>query len=150
LNAHCARQYSGGHACSSALTGCFALVGAVTLGAQSSTTKTQTKVEVKEGKDVKVTGCVESDPTGGFLLTHVADKDGALHSYTLVSDSDEFPKLVGKRVQIEGKIADSQNGKVEINSKTEVAGAKDTRAKIEGSGSFLGVKNVKTIAAVCP
>ena len=79
------------------LTCCFAVAGAVTLGAQSSKTTTKTKIEVKDGKDVKVTGCVESDSNGSYVLTHVADKSGALHRYMLVSDSDDFSKVIGDR-----------------------------------------------------
>jgi len=135
------------------LTCSLAVAGAVTLGAQSSETTTKTKIEVKDGKDVKVTGCVEanSSGSGGYLLTHVADKTGALHQYVLVSDSDDFSKLVGSRVQIEGKAADRGDGKVEIKSETKVDGpGKDTKSKAEGSGPYLGVKHMKSIAASCP
>ena len=99
------------------LTCMIALAGAVTVGAQSSETTTKTKVDVKDGKDVKVTGCVMSDGSG-YMLTNVADKDGAVHSYLLVSDSDDFSKLIGQRVQIEGTVADSHHGKVEIKTWT--------------------------------
>lgn len=129
----------------------LSVAGAVALGAQSSETTTKTKVEVKDGKNVKVTGCVERDATGGFALTNVADKSGALHRYVLVSDSDDLSKQVGHRVQIEGKVADRDNGKVEIKSETKVDGpGKDTHSKVEGSGPYLGVKNLKMIAASCP
>ena len=100
---------------------------------------------------MKVTGCVEAGLHGGYVLTHVADKSGALHRYMLVSDSDDFSKVVGHRVQIEGKVADRDHGKVEIKSETKVDGpAKDTHSKAEGSGPYLGVKHMKTIAASCP
>ena len=55
----------------------FALAGAVTIGAQSSETTTKTKVDVKDGKDMKVTGCVAGDGSG-YMLTNVSDKDGAV------------------------------------------------------------------------
>lgn len=132
------------------LTCLFAFAGAVTLAAQSSESTTKTKVEVKDGKDMKVTGCVASDGAG-YMLTNVADKDGALHSYMLVSDNEDFSKLVGQRVQIEGTIADSRHGKVQIKTDTKVEGpGKDTHAKVEGKGPYLGVKNLKKIAASCP
>ncbi len=131
------------------LTTSLVVVSAMALGAQSSTTATKTKVEVKGGKEVKVTGCIEADSGGGYALTHVADKGGALHSYMLVSDSDDLGKVVGQRVQIEGKIADSDNGKVEVKSKSEAAG-KDTHTTVEGRGPYLGVKHMKKIAASCP
>jgi len=132
------------------LTCCLAVAGAATLVAQSSKTTTKTTVEVKDGKDVKVTGCVEADSFGGYVLTHVADKSGALHRYMLVSDSDDFSKVIGHRVQIEGRVADRDHGKVEIKSETKTDGpGKDTSSKSEGSGPYLGVKHLKMIAASC-
>jgi hypothetical protein len=133
------------------LTCLLAVAGAVSAGAQSSETKTTTKVEVKNGKDVKVTGCVEAGAGSGYVLTNVADKSGALHRYMLVSDSDDFSKSLGHRVQIEGTVADREHGKVEIKTETKVDGpAKDTHSKVEGSGPYLGVKHLKMIAASCP
>jgi hypothetical protein len=133
------------------LTCLLAVAGAVTAGAQSSETTTKTKIDVKDGKEMKVTGCVESGGEGGYLLTNVADKNGSLHSYMLVSDGDDFSKVVGQRVQIEGKVADRSHGKVEIKTETKVDGpTKDTHSKLEGSGPYLGVKHMKTIAASCP
>jgi hypothetical protein len=135
------------------LTCGLAVLGAVTLGAQSSKTTTKTEVQVKDGKDVTVTGCVEADAKGGggYMLTHVADTSGALHRYTLVSDSDDFSAVIGHRVQIEGKVADREHGKVEIKSETKVDGTgKGTSSKAEGSGPYLGVKHMTTISASCP
>ena len=132
------------------LTCMFALAGVVSVGAQSSESTTKTKVDVKDGKDMKVTGCVASDGAG-YVLTNVADKDGSLHSYMLVSDGEDFSKLVGQRVQIEGTVADSHHGKVEIKTETKVEGpGKDTHSKVEGKGPYLGVKHLKKIAASCP
>jgi hypothetical protein len=139
------------------LTCCLAIVGAVTVGAQSSETTTKTKVQVKDGKDVKVSGCVEAGSGGGYVLTNVADKSGALHRYMLVSDSDDFSKLIGHRVQIEGKAADRDHGNVEIKSETKMDGVdKDTHSKTDArsgdqsSMPYLGVKHIKTISASCP
>jgi hypothetical protein len=138
------------------LTCCLAVAGAVTLAAQSSKTTTKTKVEVKDGKDVNVTGCVEVGSGGGYVLTNVADKSGALHRYILVSDSDDFSKHVGHRMQIEGKAADREHGKVEFKSDTKREGVdKDTHSKTEAKGDlssmpYLGVKHMKMIAASCP
>jgi hypothetical protein len=126
------------------------LTAAVSLSAQSSETTTKTKIEVKDGKDVKVTGCVEAIPTGGYMLTDVSGKREALHQYVLVSD-DDFSKVLGQRVQIEGIVADRKDGKVEIKTETKTEGAaKDTHAKVEGSGPYLGVKNMKRIEGTCP
>ncbi len=134
------------------LTACLALASAVSLGAQSSETTTKTKIDVKDGKDVKVTGCVEANPDGGgYVLTNVSDKTGERHYYMLVSDSENFSKVVNDRVEIEGKIADSRSGKVEIKTETKVDGpAKDTHSKLEGRAAYLGVSHMKMIATVCP
>ena len=83
------------------LTCGLAVASVVALGAQSSETQTKTKVEVQSGKDMRVTGCVKSDPAGGYLLTEVATNGHQMHRYTLVSDKDDFSKVVGHRVEIE-------------------------------------------------
>lgn len=133
------------------LTCSLAIASTVALGAQSSKTTTTTNIKLKNGKDVKVTGCVASDHAGGYVLNNVADKTGALHSYLLVSDDDDFAKHVGHRVQIDGKVADRDGGKVEIRRETNVDGpAEDTRSKTEQSGPYLGVKGLTMIAASCP
>jgi hypothetical protein len=128
----------------------LAVTGAIALGAQTSETTTKTKIEVKDGKDVKVTGCVESLPSGGYALTDVSAKRESLHRYVLVSD-DDFSKVLGQRVQIEGTLADRGDGKVEVKTQTKTEGdAKDTHAKVEGSGPYLGVKKMKRIEGTCP
>jgi hypothetical protein len=132
------------------LTCGLALASVVALGAQSSETQTKTKVEVQSGKDMKVTGCVTADPAGGYMLTEVATKGQQLHRYTLVSDKDDFSKVVGRRVEIEGKVGDRGNGKVEIETEKKVDGpARDTHSKTEGAAAFIGVKHMKTIAGSC-
>jgi hypothetical protein len=140
---------------------CFAAVCAVALGAQTSQTETKSKIKIKDGKDVLVTGCVEPNATGkSFMLTNVADKTGALHSYMLVSDdNDDLSKHVGHRVQINGKATDKGDAKIETETSTktkvEHGDDKETHSKSEMKGDlagmpFLGVKSVKMIAAACP
>jgi hypothetical protein len=133
-------------------------VSTVALGAQTSQTETKSTITVKDGKSVTVTGCVIPTSGGtGFMLTNVADKSGALHNYMLVSDDGDLAKHVGHRVRIEGKITDRGDGKVKIETKTKtkVEDGDDkestSKSEIEGSGpSYLGVRSVKMIAAVCP
>jgi hypothetical protein len=130
----------------------------VGLGAQTSQTDTKSTITVKDGKSVTVTGCVTPTSGGtGFMLTNVADKSGALHNYMLVSDDGDLAKHVGHRVRIEGKVTDRGDGKVKIETKTktkvEDGDDKESTRKteIEGTGpSYLGVRSVKMIAAVCP
>jgi hypothetical protein len=139
---------------------CFATVCAVALGAQTSQTETKSKIKVKDGKEVLVTGCVEANASGNnFMLTNAADKTGALHSYILVSDDDDLAKHVGHRVQISGKATDRGDAKIETETSTktkmEHGDDKETHSKSEAKGDlpgmpFLGVKSVKMIAASCP
>jgi hypothetical protein len=67
-----------------------------------------------------------------------------------VSD-DDFSKVLGQRVEIEGTLADRKDGKVEIKTETKAEGAaKDTHSKVEGTGPYLGVKHMKRIPGTCP
>jgi hypothetical protein len=128
------------------------------LGAQTSQTETKSSITVKDGKSVTVTGCVTPTSGGtGFMLTNVADKSGALRNYMLVSDDGDLAKHVGHRVRIEGKATDHGDGKVKIETKTKTKvedGDDKERTRtteIEGTGpSYLGVRSLKMIAAVCP
>ena len=138
------------------LTCTLAIAGAVVLGAQSSETTTKTKIEVKDGKDVKVNGCVAPGFAGGFVLTNVADKTGTLHRYILVSDDHDFSKEVGHRVEIEGKVADARHGTVEIKKETKMEGVGEKRnSTLETSGDpastlYLGVKHMTMVSVSCP
>ena len=115
---------------------------------------------MKDGKEVTVTGCVAPTASGtGYMLTDAADKAGRVHSYMLVSDDVDLSKHVGHRVEIRGKAADQGDAKIETESKTktkvEHGDDKETHGKTELKGDlsglpFLGVKDVKMIAAVCP
>jgi hypothetical protein len=138
---------------------CFVMVSAAAFGAQTSETETKSKIAVKGGKDMQVTGCVEPTASGGFMLTNAADKTGALHSYMLVSDDADLSKHVGHRVQISGRAADQGDATIETETKTktkvERGDDKETHSKSEMRGNlagvpFLGVKSVKMIAASCP
>jgi hypothetical protein len=130
----------------------------VGLGAQTAQTDTKSTITVKDGKSVTVTGCVTPTSGGtGFMLTNVADKSGALHNYMLVSDDGDLAKHVGHRVRIEGKVTDRGDGKVKIETKTKTTvedgddKERTSKTEIEGNGpSYLGVRSVKMIAAVCP
>jgi hypothetical protein len=131
----------------------FAIAALCTVGAaaQSGTTQTKTKVEVKDGKDIKVNGCLASNPAGGYILTNA---NGNL-KYELITD-DDLSKHVGHRMEIEGKAADKGDGKVKIESSVE-SGGTDAKSKTEtemkGSDMagmrYLGVKSVKMISATC-
>ena len=137
-----------------------AVVAACSLGAaQDLEKKTQTKLSVEDGRDITVTGCVERNVDGGYLLTHAANKEGMLGSYVLASGDDDLKDRVGDRVEIKGKAADQGDGRIKVETKNESKAAdgdkKTTTSKSEVKGDlsglpFLGVKSVKTIANVCP
>ena len=140
----------------------FGLAAACTVavGAQSAQTESKSKITVKDGQEVSVTGCVEPTASGtGFMLTHVADKSGGMHNYMLVSDDSDLAKHVGHRMQLDGKVTDKGDGKVKIETKTktkvEHGDDKETHSKSEVRGDvngmpYLGVTSVKMIAATCP
>jgi hypothetical protein len=138
----------------------LALACSVALGAASPQTESKSKITVKDGQEVTVTGCVEPNASGtGYMLTHVADKKGMMHNYMLASDDGDLKKHVGHRMQIEGKVSDKGDGKVKVETKTktkvEHGDDKETHSKSEVHGDmdgmrFLGVKSMKMIAAACP
>jgi hypothetical protein len=126
----------------------LALATSVGLAAQQSTTKTQTKVDVKDGKNVTVTGCVERAASGGTPSPF----------YTLVGEESAISNHVGHLVEIRGKATDvGDDGKVDMTTKTKVERehGDDTHAKsktqIEGATDvpFLGVKSVKMLRDTC-
>jgi hypothetical protein len=128
---------------------CMAAVCAVGLGAQSGTTETKTKIEVKEGKNVTVSGCLERNPGGGYMITTTR---GAM-KYALVTD-DDLSKHIGHRIEVKGKAADRGDGKVKIESTVGTSGGDKTEAKTELKGDmagmhYLGVKSVKMLSSSC-
>lgn len=127
--------------------------------AQDVDQKSKTNVKVDDGKSTTVTGCIERNADGGFMLTNVAGKDGARGSYLLAAttddnDLDDIRKHVGERVEITGKAADQGKGKLKVETKAEGTTGK-TESKSEVSGDlkglpYLGVKSFRVLASVCP
>lgn len=138
------------------MKGIYAAVGlaaicAVGLGAQSGTTetKTKTKIDVKDGKDITISGCLAANPGGGYMLTTTT---GAL-KYELVTD-DDLAKHVGHRMEIKGKAADRGDGKVKVESTVGTSGGEKAKTTTEMKGDmagmhYLGVKSVKMISKSC-
>jgi hypothetical protein len=129
----------------------LAAICAVGLGAQSGTTetKTKTKIDVKDGKNITISGCLAANPSGGYMLTTTRGEQ----KYALVTD-DDLSKHLGHRMEITGKAADRGDGKVKIES-TGTSGSGDkTKVKTELKGdnpdmNYLGVKSVKMISKSC-
>jgi hypothetical protein len=137
-----------------------ALAMVVGLAAQSSTMKSETKVDVKDGKDVTVTGCVEASETGaGYVLTHVEPRIGdPLAMFTLIGQESSVGRHLGHLVEIKGKATNvGDDGKVEVTTKTKIEreDGDDTvtksKAEIEGPAApaYLGVRSVKTLRTSC-
>jgi Protein of unknown function (DUF5818) len=126
----------------------IAAMCAVGVGAQTGTTTEKTTVEVKDGTKITISGCLEQNPAGGYMLTTTT---GAM-KYALVTNRD-LAKHVGHRLQVRGKATDRGDGKVTIETKVGTGGDK-SEAKTELKGDmagmhYLGVDSVKMISKSC-
>jgi hypothetical protein len=120
----------------------------VGLAAQSGTTTTKTKVDVKDGKEITVSGCLANNPGGGYMLTTTTGD----MKYVVITD-DDLAKHVGHRVELKGKAADRGDGKVKIESTTK-SGDEKAKAKTEVKGDmagmhYLGMKSLKMLSTSC-
>jgi hypothetical protein len=138
----------------------LAAICAAGLTAQTQETKTttNTKIEIKGGKDVRVTGCLERRANGDYILTEARENRRQEPSRYALVTSEDLSKHVGERVEIQGKAVANGDGKVSIESKTktEVENGHDqeTKTKTEGTSGaidmpFLGVKSMKTLSSYC-
>lgn len=134
----------------------LAAMCAVGVGAQTQTTHTDTKrtVEVKDGKKITITGCLEKTASGSYMLTST---EYGGRQYALVTDKD-LAKDVGHRVAVRGKATDMGDGKVKIETKVGTTGSNDDdkktdKSKVELKSNtgvhYLGVDSVKRIAKSC-
>jgi hypothetical protein len=136
----------------------LALACSVGLAAQTATVKSESKIDVKDGKDVMVTGCLARSANGtAFLLNNVEGKDVTSKSYILVGDN--LDAHIGHFIEIKGKASNiGDDGKVEVTTKTKIerddADDKKTETKTTMAGDlsgvpYLGVKSVKMIRNSC-
>ena len=121
-----------------------------------TTTKEKTKVEIKDGKDVKVVGCLARTIDGAYVLTN----DVGDFKYTLITD-ENLSRRVGQRIEVKGIATDRGDAKVKIESKVgttgEVGGQKadETKAtttrKLEGDLNlrYIGLRSIKKISDSC-
>jgi hypothetical protein len=130
----------------------------LTAQTQETKTSTNTKIEIKGGKDVRVTGCLERRPNGDYILTEARENLRQEPSRYALVTSQDLSRHVGERVEIQGKAVANGDGKVSIESKTktEVENGQDqeTKTKTEGTSGaidmpLLGVKSMKTISSFC-
>ena len=137
-----------------ALAGCFAL--AASAQEITTTTKEKSKIEIKGGKTVEVTGCVDRSLEGHYVLTN----DSGDLKYMLVTD-DNLSKYVGRLVEVKGTATDKGDAKVKIEKTVgtsgEIGGKKiddqkaKTKTEIEGDIAmpYLGVKSIKKLSDAC-
>ena len=134
-------------------------LAAGTVAAQSAKVKSETEIEVKDGKEVKLTGCLARSASGtAFLLNNVEGKDVESKSYILVGDAD-LDSHIGHLIEVKGKASDvGDDAKIEVKTKTKVerddADDKKTETKTTLEGDlagvpYLGVKSVKMLRASC-
>ena len=137
----------------------LALTLAAGAAAQTTKVKSETQIEVKDGKDVTLTGCVARSASGeAYLLNDVEGAAGNSRSYILVGDAD-LDDHIGHLVEIKGKASDlGDDAKIEVKTKTEVerddADDKETETKTTLEGDlagvpYLGVKSVKMVRSSC-
>jgi hypothetical protein len=133
-----------------------AAISVVSLAAQSEVKRT-TKVEVKDGKDITTTGCVNRTTDGRYSLTSV----GGEVQYMLVGH-ENMSKHLGHRIQVRGKATDLGDAAVKTETKTstkvDVANGPDEHSNrtttTEQKGNvpgipLLDVDSVKTLAHSC-
>lgn len=123
-----------------------------------SKTTTKTTIEVKNGRNVFAVGCLQVTPGGGgYVMTNVVVPGNGTRSYVLITD-DDLRKYVGQQVEIAGRAADRDRGRIETRTTTKVdnEGGRDkkTESKTEIKGDlanlpFLGVKSVKSLGSSC-
>ncbi len=137
----------------------FVLACSGTAAAQSTTVKSETKVEVKDGRDVTVTGCLARPASGtGYVLNDVQGSGVSSRSYLLVGD-DDLDRHLGHMIEVKGKASNlGDDGEVEVKTKTKIerddADDEETQSttRLEGNLSgvpYLGVKSVKMVRANC-
>src|SRR5262245_45144023 len=91
----------------------LAFASAVGLSAQTEV-KSKTTVEIKGGKEITTTGCVEHMADGRYALTSL----GGERQYVLVGKED-LAKHVGHRIQVKGKATDLGDAEIRTETKTK-------------------------------
>ena len=134
----------------------LALMSAVSLSAQTEVKRT-TKVDVKGGKEITTTGCVDRLGDGRIALTGV----GGEVQY-IFTGHENMSKHVGHRIQVHGKASDLGDAEIKTETKTttkvDVDNGPDrktqrtttTEEKGNLSGArYLNVDSVKMVSSSC-
>ena len=121
-----------------------------------TTTTEKTRFQVKDGRDLKVSGCVRPFEDAGYMLTN---DEGDL-KYVLVTN-ENLSKYVGHMVEIKGIGTNGDDGKLVIEKVVGTSGQigdekidgvekKQTKEIAGDVGfSYLSVKAVKKISNSC-
>ena len=131
---------------------CIAALCGAGLAAQESETHMKQKVEVKHGRAIDVMGCVAQSPDG-MVLRAVNGEAG--RSYLLVGKTDDVAQHVGEWVEVSGRAADRDNGKVKVETKSRVAGHEEkSESHVEGTNGTvdvpaLGVTHIRKVRGNC-
>ena len=121
-----------------------------------TTTTETTRFEVKDGHELKVSGCVQPFEDAGYMLT---DEAGDL-KYVLVTN-ENLAKYKGHRVEVKGVGTDGDDGTLVIEKVVGTSGqfgeekldGTETKQTKEIAGdvgfAYLSVKSVKKISNSC-
>jgi hypothetical protein len=156
----------------------LALAAAVSVSAQDTTIKSETRIKGDDAKVVTVTGCLTGGPST-FVLANAATSDnlgkksddkkpvgtsGTVSSYTLVPpDGVSLAPHVGQKVELVGVIIEPAKGgddhaKIETEERTSVQreDAPDsktettTRARVaRGPSAQFAVTTLKMVSPIC-
>jgi hypothetical protein len=138
----------------------FAALAGSGAAAQSQDTKTtiETKTEIKGGKDVTVTGCLERGAGTDYVLSGVRQDGGKGPTRYALITKDDLSKNIGHRVEIKGKAVTDGHGTVSIESKTktEAGNTPDQTTKTKTAGTngaldvpFLSVTTIESRSPSC-
>jgi hypothetical protein len=109
--------------------------------------KTKTTYETNDSKgarDVTVTGCLERNPKGGYMMSAV--EGGMILALTT---SEDLSKYLEHTIEVKGKSADA-NARLTVESKTEINngdGDKKTVQKVKAKGDVNDLRHM-TVGSV--
>ena len=157
----------------------FALVAAVSVGAQDTTIKSETRIKADDAKVMTITGCLSGGPQV-YVLNNVSvaqvpnkddDKDkkavgtsGVATSYNLVSPQNlALAPHVGHKVEVVGVVVEpakdgDDDAKIQIKERTEVQREDAPDSKVEsttkariarGPSAQFAVTSLKTVSPLC-
>lgn len=130
----------------------IALLFTTGLAAQSSITETKekTRIAVKGGRSITVTGCLHRIP--GNISYVVTDDAGDLAYGTVTSEN--LLKYVDRRIAVRGNAADGPDAKVTIERKVKGATGDKSLSKVQMNSDeveipLLALKSIRIVTGSC-